>query len=53
MYVHTRERDIRLGFDGVKIKCYYYYYLFLKNTDVVAPADIYSADVINHILPKI
>ena len=29
MYVHTRERDIRPGFDGVKIKlyyCYYYYY---------------------------
>ena len=25
MNVHTRERDIRPGFDGVKIKCYYYY----------------------------
>ena len=26
MYVHTRERDILPGFDGVKIKFYYYYY---------------------------
>ena len=25
MYVHTRERDIRPGFDGIKIKFYYYY----------------------------
>ena len=26
MYVHTRERDIRPGFDGVETKCYYFYY---------------------------
>ena len=26
MYVHTRERDRRPGFYGVKIKFYYYYY---------------------------
>ena len=37
MYVHTRERDRRPGFDGVKIKCYYYYlvgtlrYMFQRN----------------------
>ena len=28
MYVHTRERDIRPGFGGVKIKFYYYYYYY-------------------------
>ena len=27
MSVHTRERDRRPGFDGVKIKFYYYYYI--------------------------
>ena len=27
MYVYTRERDTRPGFDGVKIKFYYYYYI--------------------------
>ena len=26
MYVHTRERDTHPGFDGVKIKFYYYYH---------------------------
>ena len=32
MYVHTRERDIRPGFDGDKIKCYYYcYYSFTQS----------------------
>ena len=25
MYVHTRERDRPPGFDGAKIKFYYYY----------------------------
>ena len=30
MYVHTRERDIRPGFDDDKIKFYYYYYYEIK-----------------------
>ena len=30
MYVHTRERDIRPGFDGVKIK-FYYYIIIIKD----------------------
>ena len=30
MYVHTRERDSRPGFDGVKIKLLLYYYYYCR-----------------------
>ena len=42
MSVHTRERDRRPGFDGVKIKFYYYYNIFLKN---VLSTNVYIMNV--------
>ena len=39
MYAHTRERDIRPGFDGVKIKFYYYYYILRQDVHVQHEAE--------------
>ena len=33
MYVHTRERDRRPGFNGVKIKFYYYFHSIFTRCD--------------------
>ena len=49
MYVHTRERDIRPGFDGVKIKFYYYYYtinVLMKSCDSSRGLDCPVIDVV-------
>ena len=38
MYVHTRERDRRAGFDSVEIKFYYYNYIMLQSLHAAVPS---------------
>ena len=43
VYVHTRERDIRPGFDGVKIKFYLFIIIIIYNK--YAPFLSYSVSI--------